>query len=606
MAIDILELITYEDFEEYVGDAELLDETETKKYIKDSSIRILQDANKGDLKSDWEDATITSDAKYHIQIAALILTNFYIDNGLNPQEASNSLGFGSTSFNSSNSNYQLPQEYYGALLKSEYYENIVYNTKEGTTEGGELGLADIKNDTGRYPHFLNAKEVVNKIDDETIDANKKSDNAVITANASKQESEEALEDIKKLKGSNIENDSTVAGGTVKEALETLDNKVIPIPIPWNYDAQGNRIINLGTPLNKTDATTKNYVDLEIDPLTKKTVLFGIDGYLLNTIYNPVSFPQAPLTQKMFNDNLPILPDLPVYKNQNFQNMVSRTTPARDDNYERTIKGWQTNPISTKRMFDIQTNGGLVINEDYRQEIAASGVDRIIRADLTADGFINSDGDYYAKFDVSGAFNFNNNRYLMYSNSKTPTDGYNGRNIHQTGTTFFTIPHGISAGDLLFVIIKVLRTPTGDLVNPYHLTFTEMGNDSIQGPKGEPGPAGDKPILLYEETTFNNIPMSGGEKTYNLIDDTLDLTKLDSFLIDIAVGLDSTNIIVPMGKIINGVNNQIYLREYYDYWRYIILLILEINSANNQFILTNEGTEIDLDIKIKKIWGFKNT
>ncbi len=180
-----------------------------------------------------------------------------------------------------------------------------------------------------------------------------------------------------------------------------------------------------------------------------------------------------------------------YKNQNYQNIISRITPTPDDGYERTVKNWQTKPISTKTMFNIQSNGGLVINEDYRKEIADSGIDRIIRADFTADGFINSDGDYYAKFDVSGAFDFNNNRFLLYSKNKTTTAGYLSRNIHQTGTTFFKIPHGISAGDLLFLLIKVIRSRTGELAEPYHLTFTEMGNATLQGERGARGQQGPK-------------------------------------------------------------------------------------------------------------------
>ncbi len=511
MAIDILELITYADFEEYVGDAELLDETETKKYIKDASIRILQDANKGDLKSDWDDGTITSDAKYHIQIAALILTNFYIDNGLNPQEASNSLGFGSTSFNSSNSNYQLPQEYYGALLKSEYYENIVYNTKEGTTEYDDLGLADIKNDTGRYPHLLNAKEVVNKIDDETIDANKKSDNAVSTANTSKQESEKALAEIKKLKGSNIENDSNVAGGTVSEALETINNKPIPIPIPWDYNAQGNPLINLGEPTNKKDATTKDYVDWGLTPLKQKTVLFGTDGYLLNTIYDPETYPQAPLTQKMFKDNTHTGTPISVKEfNKVIQQKTIKTIPLTFP----TSNIWKWNKTllgDTSELFNFTQDGKDYITDKIRFR--------------------------FSNFSVTASVNINTTDTIIFeltpADFKLESEGYvdtiigSFRVNDRTGQTYVLTANlnfgvsrevdSITGSDKLYINqIDGRVNSSGFVLDKADVEITVLklaGAEGLKGPRGPIGP--DTSHIIEFNDTLNNRNLAMANKVSNV-------------------------------------------------------------------------------------------
>ncbi len=230
----------------------------------------------------------------------------------------------------------------------------------------------------------------------------------------------------------------------------------------------------------------------------RMTLQGLDN--TEGTFSPVVYTSAPhvydLTKKSYLEILKLSLKgggsyLPTYKNQNFQSLVSTTETPPDDNYERTVKGWRNNPISSKTMFTVQTNGGIVIDETYRQEIATSKTDRKIRVDFGADGFINSDGEYYAKFDVSGAFDFGGNKYVLYSNKETGTTGYNGRNLHQTGTAFFTIPHDIAAGGLLFVLIKVIRAATGDISQPYNLTFTEMGNTGTKGTEGRKGDTGDQ-------------------------------------------------------------------------------------------------------------------
>ncbi len=195
------------------------------------------------------------------------------------------------------------------------------------------------------------------------------------------------------------------------------------------------------------------------------------------------------------------------------------------------------------MFQLQANGGLVIDENYRQEIADSKTDRKIRVDFTADGFINSAGDYYAKFDVSGAFDFGGNQYLIYSNSTTTTTGYNGRNIHTTGTAFFTIPHGIQRDDLLFLLIKVIRAATGDISQPYHLTFTEMGNT---GQKGDKGDKGDPVPLPRREVLFNETQIINNNATGNYTtrpDKRLQEYKNLQLSIYITTQFEETNIVI---------------------------------------------------------------
>ncbi len=730
--IQILQFLTVEEVLEYynyedTADSDI-DKQEINKLIKDASLRILADSNIGNLRKDWTENTITDNDKLNIQNAALILVNFYNENGLNPQVGSENIAVGNSNVSKATAQLQeLPAEYFGFLIKTPYYKDTVFGSFEETyNDSVVINFAKIENDTIATTYRDGLGVVNYLLSNATVNNNK-----ILNLNLLSAENHSNIaKNIAKLKY--FDADGSLSNTFSKTAKIPASMKdVADNGGKWDYDAENNKIINLATPTNKTDATNKDYVDLLIAPLIKKTVLFGADGYILNTIYDPITYPQAPLTQKMFNDNkgqdkglgsldtnyqnhinlanqntqldnleigqrilykdysnkslaaqhiiindkvnkIPIpnlntwvneynftvakddkyfikqlfyfkllfttpnkmfristgihnlttgvisapyeqdfnysdldndkdIKDqvfnwfkenvvdletgytysfrmtiqglkntalestegtfspavytsaphiydltkrsylelselsekgasgkLPVYKNQNFQNIVSRTTPARDDNYERTVKGWANNPISTKKMFDIQTNGGLVINEDYRQEIATSGKDRLIRADFTTDGFINSDGDYYAKFDVSGAFNFNNNRYLLYSNLETTTSGYLGRNIHQTGTTFFTIPHGISAGDLLFLLIKVLRTPTGEIANPYHLTFTEMGNEGIkgergargqQGAKGDPGTpgGGGARVELYNKAIDPTISLKR-----TIIGDTIDL------------------------------------------------------------------------------------
>ncbi len=202
-----------------------------------------------------------------------------------------------------------------------------------------------------------------------------------------------------------------------------------------------------------------------------------------------------------------------FVNQNFQTLASDTYPGDIDNVLRTITGWTTK-LSNKILFKTQSNGALVLDETYRQEIADSGKDRTVRIDLSCSGFTARAGDYIAKITTSGAFDFAGNKFLINKGIDSTSNSYLGSLNQENHSLIFKIPHTIASGDLLFIEIESANCGIADMRPPYNLIFTEMGNAGVQGAKGDPGDPGGvvvRETMYNEKQTLNN----NQTKTYNM-------------------------------------------------------------------------------------------
>ncbi len=181
-----------------------------------------------------------------------------------------------------------------------------------------------------------------------------------------------------------------------------------------------------------------------------------------------------------------------YVPTNFQRFKSTTYPAgRTDNSWSTINGWVESSVKSKTIFTTQTNGAFVIDETYRQEINDSAVDRFIKVEFKYDGFIDYRANYTARFDVAGAYDFGGDKNILNRTQAGGTD-YLAAATGSVHSTIFRIPHGIGAGDLMWLEIKVQDVSVADMRTPYFISFTELGsegaqgNDGVKGDKGDPG------------------------------------------------------------------------------------------------------------------------
>ncbi len=194
-----------------------------------------------------------------------------------------------------------------------------------------------------------------------------------------------------------------------------------------------------------------------------------------------------------------------FVNQNFQTLASDTYPGDIDNVLRTITGWTTK-LSNKILFKTQSNGALVLDETYRQEIADSGKDRTVRIDFSCSGFTARTGDYIAKVTTSGAFDFAGNKFLIKKGIDTTSNSYLGSLNQENHSLIFKIPHTIASGDLLFIEIESANCGIADMRAPYNLIFSEMGNAGVQGAKGDPGDTPTAPVrveIVRETHTLTN-------------------------------------------------------------------------------------------------------
>ncbi len=205
--------------------------------------------------------------------------------------------------------------------------------------------------------------------------------------------------------------------------------------------------------------------------------------------------------------------LPSYNNTNFQDFVSQTYPGDIDNTLRTITGWNDS-LKAKTMFSVQSNGALVITEEYRKEIADKAVDRYVRIDFSAQGFTGLDEPFFAQVTPSGLFDFNGEQYLLRRTATTTGADYAGSLAQEVHSRVFRIPHNIGVGDLMFIEIKSYNCGVSDMRPPYHLTFTELGSEALKGDKGEKGDTGTSGSPKLGEV--NNIMDSRNLATQNLV------------------------------------------------------------------------------------------
>ncbi len=99
---------------------------------------------------------------------------------------------------------------------------------------------------------------------------------------------------------NIKNDSTKApGDNVTKALDSLYDD---IAAGWNYDAEGNKIINVKDPTDNQDVVTKAYFDWNTLMLRKQVVNLDENGEVIEDIFHPDTNPQALATQKQVKEN----------------------------------------------------------------------------------------------------------------------------------------------------------------------------------------------------------------------------------------------------------------------------------------------------------------
>ncbi len=209
-----------------------------------------------------------------------------------------------------------------------------------------------------------------------------------------------------------------------------------------------------------------------------------------------------------------------FVNQQFQTLASDTYPGDIDDTLRAITGW-TNKLKNKTLFTIQSNGALVIDEAYRQEIEDGGKDRYLRVDFSCQGWTNRTGIYKAVITTSGAFDFNGNKTLIERDVNTSSNSYLGSMAQEIHSLYFRIPHTLASGDLMYVEIQAINCGVADMRPPYNLIFTELGTAGVQGPKGDQGPKGEPGTpggagvreVMYDETqTIDN----NGFKDFNII------------------------------------------------------------------------------------------
>ncbi len=311
-----------------------------------------------------------------------------------------------------------------------------------------------------------------------------------------------------LNSDEIENVSNVEGLTVSNALNyLLANK------DWDYNARNNKIINVANPTNDQDVLTKAYFDWNTLALRQQVVNLDTNGEVINQDFKPDETPQALATQKQVKENGgkigpigpkgdkgdtgPIGPKgdkgdkgdagIKEYTNTNFQSFTSEIYVGDIDDALRPITGWNEK-LKNKDLFYAQSNGALVIDETYRQKISTDGIDKYIRIDFSCSGFTARTGDFSAEITTSGNFDFDGETFLIKKGTDTTSNSYLGTKTNEIYSLVFKIPHTIASGDLMFIELKSSNCGVADMHPPYHLRFTELGNE---GSKGEVGPKGDK-------------------------------------------------------------------------------------------------------------------
>ncbi len=285
----------------------------------------------------------------------------------------------------------------------------------------------------------------------------------------------------------------------------LDEK----PSKWNYDAEGNKIINVADPTENQDTVTKAYFEWNTQELREQVDNLDTNGEIVDDTYDPVLHPKRFVSQRVLKDELPI----ESYKSQNFQQFKSNSYPSgRLDDTWNTINGWVESSVKSKTIFTTQSNGAFVIDEEYRKEIATSGKDRLIKVEFKFDGFITYKPNYIARFDVAGAYDFGGDKNIV-NRTQTGGSSYLAAASHSVHSTVFRIPHGISTGDLMWLEIKTADISQADMRNPYFISFTELGNSGTKGEKGDPGTSTPVREVMYNETQEIN---NNGNKNFNIL------------------------------------------------------------------------------------------
>ncbi len=104
---------------------------------------------------------------------------------------------------------------------------------------------------------------------------------------------------------NIKNNSTlVSGDTTTEALDYLYNNS---GTDWDYNARGNKIVNVKDPTENQDALTKAYFDWNTLELRKQTINLDVNGEIIDDRYEPDLHPKRLVSQEVLRNHSPGAP-----------------------------------------------------------------------------------------------------------------------------------------------------------------------------------------------------------------------------------------------------------------------------------------------------------